>query len=93
MTNKNKLDQIEILVDRLKELENRKQLLFAVDVSTGEVTIIRRYRSEVKELAEYEEDYVKEQIKKLVIEDFNTKKWKISKLYRVEYYLNSFIGK
>lgn len=67
MTNKNKLDQIEGLVEQLIELDRIKQTLLAVDTSTGETTIIRRYRSEVKELAESEESYIKEQIRKLVV--------------------------
>lgn len=69
MTNKNKLAQIEGLVGQLKELDKIKQILLSVDVSTGEATIIRRYRSEVKELAESGEAYIKEQIRKLVVGD------------------------
>jgi len=72
MTNKNKLDQIEGLVEQLIELDRIKQILLAVDTSTEETTIIRRYRSEVKELAESWESYIKEQIRKLVVGDSNT---------------------
>ena len=72
MTNKNKLDQIEGLVEQLIELDRIKQILLAVDTSTEETTIIRRYRSEVKELAESGESYIKEQIRKLVVGDSNT---------------------
>jgi len=70
MEDKNKLAQIEGLVEQLKELDKIKQPFIAVDTFTGETTLIRRCRSDVKELAESEESYIKEQIKKLVVGDF-----------------------
>lgn len=69
MINKNKLIQIEGLYKQLIELDNIKQPFVVVDVSTGDTTIIRRYCSEVKELAESEESYIKEQIRKLSVGD------------------------
>ena len=62
-----RLKLIESLVERLIELDKFKQPFVSVDASTGETTVIRRYRSEVKELAEYEESYIKEQIRNLLV--------------------------